>query len=112
MISNVKRLIIAILLLRFIFCVNELIDYHIERENTEIISDNLINLNHKTNSFLSFANSGYILYYSEMFIKYIFNEDGFSKNYQIKYVNRGDSDNCTITENLTYYYDISDIKID
>ena len=110
--SNVKRLLIAILLLRFIFCVNELIDYHIERENTEIISDNLINLNHKTNSFLSFANSGCILYYSEMFIKYIFNEDGFSKNFQIKYVNRGDSDNCTITKNLTNYDDISDIKIE
>ena len=107
-----KRLLIAILYLPFIFCVNEPIEYHIERESIEIISDNLIDLNHKTKSFLSFANSGCNLLYSEMFIKYIFNEDGYSKNYQIKYVNQGDSDNCAIKQDLTNYDDISDIKID
>lgn len=113
MIYNIKRLLIVISSLSFIFSRNEPVVYHIERENIGIISDNIINSNYKKNSYLSFSDySDCDLRYSEMVIKYIFNEDGYEKIYQIKYVNMGDSDKCIERANLSGYYNISDIKIE
>ena len=47
-----------------------------------------------------------------MVIKYIFTEDGDEEIYQIKYINRGNYDICTIRQKFSNTYTISNVTID
>ena len=91
---------------------NKPINNYLEWENPEIISDIIINSNYKNNSFLSFANSGCDLYFVERIKKYIFSENGNEISYQTKYINNGNSENCTLIDRLQASYKISDTKIE
>lgn len=112
MITFTKRLFLAISLFSFTLCINEPISHFKVIKDPEIISHRKINSEHKTNSFLSFANSECDLRFADMVIKYIFTENGDEDIYQIKYVNRGNSDVCTIRQNLTNTYTITNVTID
>ena len=109
---NTKRLIIAISLFLFVFCISKPTNNNLEQENPEIISDIIINSNYKNNSFLVFTNSGCNLYIVERVKKYIFSENGNEISYQAKYINNGSSENCTLLDRLQKYYQISDTKIE
>ena len=112
MIVNTKRLIIVSSLFSFIFCMNKLSNNIFEWENPEIISDIIINSNYRNNSFLNFASSGCDLYFVERVKKYIFSENGNEIIYQTKYLNKGNSENYTLVDNLQSSYIISDTKIE
>ena len=112
MITFTKRLLLAISLFSFTLCINEPISHFKVIKDPEIISHRKINPEHKTNSFLSFANSECDLRFADIVIKYIFTENGDEDIYQIKYVNRGNSDVCTIRQNLTNTYTITNVTID
>lgn len=100
MITIIKRLLLTISLFSFILCINEPISYFKVIKDPEIIYHRKINSEHKTNTFLSFSNSECYLHFTDMVIKYIFTENGDEDIYQIKYINRGNSDVCTIRQNL------------
>jgi hypothetical protein len=91
---------------------NKIINNSLEWENPEIISDKIINSNYKNNSFLSFTSSGCDLYFVERIKKYIFSENGNEISYQTKYINKGNSENCTLELSLQESYKISDTKIE
>jgi hypothetical protein len=91
---------------------NKLSNNIFEWENPEIISDIIINSNYRNNSFLNFASSGCDLYFVERVKKYIFSENGNEIIYQTKYLNKGNSENCTLVDNLQSSYIISDTKIE
>ena len=80
--------------------------------NPEIISDIIINSNYRNNSFLNFASSGCDLYFVERVKKYIFSENRNEIIYQTKYLNKGNSENCTLVDSLQESYIISDTKIE
>ena len=106
MIFNIKKLLIIFTLFPFILNINEPATHFLEIQNKEIISNKAINSENKINSFLSFANSECKLRFKEMVIKYVFREDGDEINIQVKYVNRGNLNICTIIKNFSAPFQI------
>lgn len=107
---KLKILLISIYLLPFSNSINKPIVEIMKKEKPEILSNNNINRNHNIISFLDLNKYG--CSFEDFYIKYIFIEEGYEKIYQIKYVNNGESNRCTIIKDISNCYNISDIKIE
>ena len=105
-------LFLLILILPIAFYSSAPKNIYYEWKNPENIENNIINSNNVNFSILSHGNNECYLSFVERVKKYIFTEEGDEINIQTKYLNKGNSNNCTLEIELPENFVITEAKIE